>query len=146
MYRPLPGRLLAIVASAGLLAACGRGGGSAPTPSASLRPPPVVTIAPDYGPVGTVVAVSGSGFKPGSSLRASICAVDPAGKVPNYLFDCDLGNTVAASADARGDVHVRFTVKSVPHAIKGGGYHIGLGPVTGPDPGNDGGAAFTVDR
>jgi len=93
-----------------------------------------------------VVAITGSGFKPRSNLRASICAVDAKGNVPNFLFDCDLGNTVAASSDGSGSVHVNFTVRSIPHAIKGGGYHIGLGPLTGPDPSNDGGADFTVDR
>ena len=141
-------RALAILASAGVLAACGGGAGGGPaqhTPTPTPRPRPVVTIVPDHGGVGTVVAITGSGFVPRSSLRASICAVDAQGNVPNYLFDCDLGNTVAASADAGGNVHASFTVHAIPHRISGGGYHIGLGPITGPDPGNDGGASFTVD-
>src|SRR5690348_11456963 len=132
---------LAILAFAGALAACGgsaTGGHQQRTPTPTARPRPVVTIVPDHGRVGTVVAVTGSGFLPHSSLRASICAVDAQGNVPNYLFDCDLGNTVAATADAQGDVQASFTVRAIPHHISGGGYHIGLGPITGPDPGNDG--------
>jgi hypothetical protein len=143
------GLAAAIVASVAALAACGSDGGGATTsatPTPTPRPRPVVSIAPDHGSVGTVVILKGSGFKPGSDLRASICAVDAKGNVPNYFFDCDLGNTVPARADSGGFVSVRFTVKSVPHAIKGGGYHIGLGPLTGPDPSNDGGAPFSVDR
>lgn len=105
----------------------------------------MVSIAPDHGGVGTVVVIKGSGFKPRSNLRASICAVDAKGNVPNYFLNCDLGNTVPTTVDSAGFVAVSFTVKSIPHAISGGGYHIGLGPLTGPDPGNDGGAAFSVD-
>jgi neocarzinostatin family protein len=144
---------LAILASAGLLAACGGGGSTtgptatgAPTATPTPRPRPVVAISPTHGRVGTVVQISGTGFKPKSSLRASICAVDAQGNVPNFLFDCDLGHTVGAQADAAGTVQVSFTVRSIPHTIKGGGYHIGLGPITGPDPSNDGGADFSVDR
>ena len=141
-------RALAILASAWVLAACGGAhtpGPETPSPTSTPRPRPVVTISPDRGGVGTVVAVIGSSFAPGSHLRASICAVDAKGNVPNYLFDCDLGNTVPATADAAGNVAVSFTVKAIPHRISGGGYRIGLGPITGPDPKNDGGAPFSVD-
>jgi len=141
------GALAVILASAALLGACGSGGGGGAkaTPTPTSRPRPVVSISPDHGKAGTVVIIKGSGFMPGSNLRASICAVDAKGNVPNYFFDCDLGNTVPAKADSGGYVALRFTVKSIPHAISGGGYHIGLGPLTGPDPSNDGGAEFSVD-
>jgi len=101
-----------------------------------------VVINPTSGKVGSVIAVTGSGYSPNTQVTGTICALTASGAVDNPLTDCDVVNTVTVTTDASGAFTTNFTIKRVPPPKAA--YNIGFG-VQG-DATNAAGAVITITQ